>query len=176
MHCLPSDGPGEPLQRLFLEARLDPRRRVTLDDPLHVLRARFPEGAPLPGPHARLVSGPGAFGYFDGADDPVVYVLVLGDPTATFLRFARRVAAADEAEGLRLAGPGFSPRPGDDPDATVLRLLEASWTRRTRLNPLTRLCAGAPLAAREGEGAAVGETLLRAARANLARSNLLVVL
>ncbi|MEM6745069.1 MAG: hypothetical protein AAF676_15250 [Pseudomonadota bacterium] len=174
IHCLPPDAPGDALQRRYFDPCVPARRRMALSDPLHALRTRYPETTPLPGPLVRLVSGPAPFRYFDGADDTAVYVLVLGDPAEMFLRGARRVLEAGIEDGRRVAGPGFQPRPGDDLDATALRLLEADWARRTRLNPLTRLCAGAPLAAAEAEGSAGAEALLRAAEANLARTNLLV--
>lgn len=172
MHCLPPGGPGEALERRFFRRALKAERRLTLTDPMHALRGRLPLEAPAPGPAVRLVTGPAPFGYLDDLDCPVVYLLVLGDPAAGFLRFAEQVRRAEPEARAALAGPRYAGAATDDLDAAALRLLETPMVRRQRLNAATRLCAGVPLAAAAGE--MDGPVLLRAALANLARANLFV--
>lgn len=164
-----ADGAGEALQRRFFDVALPQRARLTLDDPMHQSRARWPVGLPEPGPAVRLVSGPVPFGYLDGLSAPVLHVAVLSDPRVAFLRFARRMMRADAQEVLRAAGA----RPGAealrDLDRATDWLLDQPLVRRSRLGATVRLLAGAPMLS-TGEDPA---DLLPAAQANLWRVNLL---
>jgi hypothetical protein len=162
------DGVGDLLEQSLFRRAVPAERRMRLDDPMHALRARYPEELDLP-PEVRLVSGVVPFGYLDHVRRRVVHVAAPGDPAAAFLRFAARVAAAGSAETVRLTGAGPADLALDDPDRLVPQLLELPRVRLRCVGAMTRLCAGLPW--RASDLAPVEH--LRAAQANLRRIDFL---
>lgn len=169
VHMRFPEGAGEALDRGWFARALPQDRRALLNDPMHALRARYPEELdPLP-PEIRLVSGALPFGYMDRPGRRAVHVGVLSDPERAVLRFAARLARAGEAEALRLAGEGAEALTPDDPDRLVLQLLKLPRARARCAGAMTRLCAGLPLQAAGPDA----DKQLRAALANLRRINFL---
>lgn len=169
VHMRFPDGAGEALDRGYF-ARVTPEsRRLQLNDPMHALRARYPEELdPLP-PEVRLVSGPLPFGYMDHVARRAVHVGVLSDPAVAFLRFAARVAEAGAGEAIRLTGAAPDELSPDDPDLLVRQLLDLPRVRQRCAGAMTRLCAGLPWRTPDPAPA----EHLRAAMANLRRINFL---
>jgi hypothetical protein len=163
------EGAGDALEAAVLAAAAPGARHMRLSDPMHAWHARYPEGLdPLPD-ETRLVSGALPFGYADRLARRAVHVTVLPQPERAFLRFAARIAGAGEAEARRLTGAGPEALPSGDPDRLTRALLDLPRVRERWASPTARLCAG--LAWRAGPPA--DEAALRAALANLGRTNFL---
>lgn len=171
VHVTIPGGADDALAACFFDASLPAFRRMRLSDPVHEPRRRWPEAlGPLPDA-IRLVAGRIPIGYFDTTRTCPVHVCVLGDPEAGFLRFAAALQRLSPEMVLRLTGVGPAALAGE-PEVVLMRLLANPLIRRRQLGAMTRLCAGLPRLLPDA-GAPDEAAQLRAARANLARTNVL---
>lgn len=172
VHCMLPGGADDALAARFFNPLVPPLERIRLRDPMHEGLRRWPEALGPPAPGVRLAAGRVPIGYFDLVAGPVTHVCTLSDPVAGFLRFAERLAALPAETALRYSGLGPAELSGADPEARALRLIAQPRVRRRQAGAMTRLCAGLPREAPEA-GAPEPAALLRAARANLSRTNVL---